>query len=165
LTIDRVALKQEAHVGHLNSSSKPPLNGALIAELHVGAHDLPVGGFIVLEYLGGAPGKEPYAQVLRRGHSLHVEVVSEHFLPTSVWPIDERWLTRSGWRLPPDYVPGNWWLHVQDARSASYAMVAALVRGRLCGNPEAFRWYDGRLATPDGGEPGQLHARASARAA
>ncbi|KPN19386.1 GIY-YIG nuclease family protein [Arthrobacter sp. Edens01] len=108
------------------------------------------GDFTSVEYhVETANGLSPYAQVAREDDYYWCEIVSEEFLPGSVWPLDEDALRNAGWSAPDQDCP-NWYSQRYGAEAASAAVLYGLRHGRACSDPERLRW---RLATTpsDGG--------------
>lgn len=107
--------------------------------------------FVVVQYeIGLDPN--PYAQAAPEPDGTwYCEVVSTHFLPEHLWPIDQYYLWQHDWEVPE--VPGeNWAREARNSDEAAGLLIKALSRGRLCLDPsklscEVGRWHDG----PDGG--------------
>ena len=112
------------------------------------------GQFLLIEYdTHGTWDPRPYAQCAREVDSWYCEVVSQHYLSATTWPIDELALRRAGWMLPDDET-ANWWRNADSADAAAVLLVEGLRRGRLCTDPELFAWSVGTFPSgPDGGEP------------
>ena len=110
--------------------------------------------FLLIEYDSrGTWDPRPYAQCAREIDSWYCEVVSQHYLAASTWPIHELALRRAGWLLPDDET-ANWWRNADAPDSAGQLLVEGLRRGRLCTDPELFAWSVGTFPSgPDGGEP------------
>lgn len=116
-----------------------------------------IGHFAIVEFLPeGWEGAEPYVQAAREPSGWYLEVVSDRFLPRSVWPINELALRRCGWTPPAD-VDDNWSRFEEgdgDARALAQLMHEGLVVGRVCIGDGSFRLTIGTFPPgPDGGLP------------
>ena len=107
--------------------------------------------FVVVQYVVGLD-PNPYAQAAPElDGTWYCEVVSTHFLPEEVWPIDQYYLWQHDWEAPE--APGeNWARSARSSDEAAALLISAISRGRLCLDPtrlvcEVGRWSDG----PDGG--------------
>jgi hypothetical protein len=109
--------------------------------------------FLILEYHPSGT-IEPYAQAAREVGGYYCELVSEAYLPSVEWPIDEIAIRRQGW-TPPDPDTQNWWTVAESADLAARLLVDGLRHGRRCDELSAFTWRDGTFpgGGGDGGEP------------
>lgn len=114
------------------------------------------GTFVILEFTAATcDDPYPYSQCAREIDGWYLEVVSAHYLPAEVWPLDELALRRGGWAAPDDRTD-NWWRVEPSPEAVAGLLVEALVAGRRCpSSPDAFRIVEGRFGSggPDGGEP------------
>lgn len=126
----------------------------LIDEIGQALLRLRPGQFLLLEYDALRTwDPRPYAQCAREVDSWYCEVVSQHYLGATQWPIDELALRRAGWLLPDDET-ANWWLNAESAEATAALLVEGLRLGRMCPDPEKFAWSVGTFPSgPDGGEP------------
>jgi len=108
--------------------------------------------FIVVQYLAGLD-PNPYAQAAPEPDGTwYCEVVSAHYLPGEVWPLDERHLLSREWEAP-ERAGENWACAVGTSDEAAARLIDALARGRVCGNPTLLACEIGRWPSdPDGGE-------------
>jgi len=120
--------------------------------------DLLPGQFLTLDYDSGDPGREPYAQLAIEFDEYYLEVVSEHYLPPTEWPLNTRWLRSHGWSCP-DESTANWWRTTSDAHLAARALVTALTTARACREPDRFSVSIGTFSPPPGGGKPLLDTR------
>jgi hypothetical protein len=129
-----------------------PWNGAL-EQLANRLAILQPGQFLIVEC--GATHDDafvPYAQAARDSDGWHCEVVSQHYLPASEWPIDEVVLARLGWRAPGE--GDNWNRRAALGDDVAGLLLGALHLGRLCPQEGPFSWVVGTFPRgPDGGLP------------
>lgn len=129
------------------------LNPVLVREIADALGTLPIGGFLVLQYVAAGEAGEPFAQALREPAGWYLELVSEYYISADAWPIRPLWLVPAGWRAPAPLSAENWSHSAVERSSAAERLVASLVHGRSCRDSEGFRWYDVHPPYPDGGEP------------
>ena len=125
--------------------------GELISDL---LERMPWNSFLRVEYASvEGNGTSPYAQATPSADGVWCEVVSEEFLPATVWPIDREFLASNHWSEPDADFP-NWWKSQVSARDAGHQIVSALRHGRKCADVKEFRWSTGEFPPgpgPDGG--------------
>ncbi|WP_129662322.1 TY-Chap domain-containing protein [Rothia uropygialis] len=118
---------------------------SLIEEIGQAIKELPWKHFLTVDYAtGNTGGDSPYAQAFTGPGGVSVSLVSEHFLPAIMWPLDEEYLKEAGW-TPPN--PHRWhWEQSQLAlNEAAGLLVDALRYGRGCSDPYRFRWGSGAI--------------------
>lgn len=109
-------------------------------------------GFLIMSAKVGLD-PDPYAQVaLERDGSFYCEVVSEHHLPASAWPIDELALLAAGWDPPVGPVT-NWSCSADTAAEAAGLVIDALRFGRSCTDPDQFVGTIDRWPPPPSDDP------------
>jgi hypothetical protein len=97
--------------------------------------------FVSIEYGNGTEEHcAPYVQATPSDTGLTLELVSEQFLPTDVWPLNPDFLVSVGWHEPSDKDP-NW--HVTDVprESAAKKLLDGLRLGRGCQDAALLRWH------------------------
>lgn len=125
--------------------------GELIGQLLA---KMPWNGFLRVEYDGDEEiTTRPYAQGTPSADGVWCEIVSEQYLPAAEWPIDRRYLEKSGWSAPDEEVP-NWRKERVPTGEAGHAIVRGLRHGRRCKDANKLRWSTGEFPSgpgPDGG--------------
>jgi len=123
-------------------------------ELRTVLADLPWGGFIIVEYDRATLGDDcPFSQAAPGPAGWYAEVVSDYYLPTDKWPIDEDWLVTANW-LPPDGETRNWWRDQIPLTNVACELLEGLAHGRRCADPGLITARVGHFPSgPRGGEP------------
>jgi hypothetical protein len=107
----------------------------------------PRGYLIMSAAVGLDP--DPYAQVACEAlGEYYLEVVSQHHLPDSTWPIDELALVAAGWE-PPMGCTTNWSRMASSADEAAGLLIGALRFGRSCEDPDRYVGTVDRWPPPD----------------
>lgn len=121
----------------------------LTAEIAQALADLPWHHFLTVEYeTGNGLNESPFAQAFTGPGGVDVTVVSEQFLPAIVWPIDDEYLTETGWTAPSESHP-QWRQHRLAPERAAGVLVQGLRYGRDCTDPYKFRWGSGSFSRED----------------
>lgn len=143
LTVNEAKSQREAEEWHQAGE----LIGQLLAKM-------PWNSFLRIEYQGDEEiTTRPYAQATPGADGVWCEIVSEQYLPLAEWPIDGRYLEKSGWSAPDEEVP-NWLRERVPAGEAGHAIVRGLRHGRRCQDANKLRWSTGEFPSgpgPDGG--------------